>query len=683
MKGKTSLCLLLIAAMLITSVRPSSAASYTAATWLSPRSADWANDGKTFSSTQNYGAQPYKEIFTYREGGSLKNVVYCLSPQSRRTGGDALSDFSDSYISDTWWNSVLSVNGNEPGTSRKITELLSYILYFGYCGQIADHTALTAEDMADEAVLQAFDEALATQILVWELIVGERNADFSKRVPASGYDAVLDLVKPSMPGYEQFFKPMYDSVAGSVQRMLKTPSFLSETEDGAFRRKLAWDGSRYTLTLTDTNDCLAFWEFSGTGLSFTKDGNRLTVTADRLPNGDDIQITAAGTIHSRSMVVQASGSTYHWNDVQPTVIPGTHLSVSRNAYVKVYGDPAGNAAVTKVSADPAVSGGNSCYSMAGIRYGIYTSAACTALAKDSGGNDAVFTLTADGTAPALKMPPGTYYVKEISVPSGCGYALDAVTVRTVSVVPGETVTADFSDTPLDDPAGLIIRKTDENGRTHPEADLSGARYEIRFYAGQYTKADLPARADAAWVIETRKVGSLFYAQLSDTFRVSGDTAKYGSNPDGSYVIPLGTLTIREIQAPAGFKIEGSTMQLAAGNGSDASDGTILVNIVDRNSSVFVTSGNQAAGSSEGFEILQKEKSVPVTVNVRKVDSSGAPIRGVVFNLRYADADGTVRDHQMTTDPQGKVQWTGIPYGVRGTLYEVSAPAGYRVDPAGP
>ena len=85
MKGKTSLCLLLIAAMLITSVRPSSAASYTAATWLSPRSADWANDGKTFSSTQNYGAQPYKEIFTYREGGSLKNVVYCLSPQSRRT----------------------------------------------------------------------------------------------------------------------------------------------------------------------------------------------------------------------------------------------------------------------------------------------------------------------------------------------------------------------------------------------------------------------------------------------------------------------------------------------------------------------------------------------------------------------------------------------------------------------
>ena len=681
MKGKICLCLLLIAAMIMAPLRPASAATYTAATWLSPRTSDWSNDGKTFSELQNFGAQPYKEIFTYREGGALQNVVYCLSPQSRRSTGDVLTDFSDSYVSNTWWNAVLASNGNGPGTSKRVTELLSYILYFGYVGRIADHTVLTEEDMADAAVLKAFDEALATQILVWEVIVGERNADFSKRAPAAGYDAVLDLVKTSMPGYEQYFRPGYDRIAGSVQRMLKTPSFLSETADGAARNKFGWDGSKYTLTLTDTNDCLEFWDFSGPGLTFTKDGNRLIITAERLENDDDIPVTAVGTVHSRSMIVQASSGTYHWNDVQPTVIPGTHLTTSRNAYLSVYGDASGSVTLTKVSDDPAVSDGNSCYSFTGIRYGVYTNASCTALAKDYDGNDAVFTLTAAGTAGVLRMHPGTYYIKEISVPAGCGYRLDTETVKTVGVVPGESATVSFSDTPVDDPAGLTIRKTNEKGQTVPGADLSGARYEIRFYAGQYTKATLPARADAVWVIETKQVGSLFYAQLSDTYRVSGDTAKYGSNPDGSYVIPLGTLTVQEIQAPPGFQIEGSTMQLAAGDGSDAADGVSLMNIVDQNSSAFVRSGNQTADTSEGFEILQKEKSIPVIVNVRKVNSSGAPIRGVVFNLRYADADGTVRDHRMTTDSSGKAQWTGITYGIEGTLYEVSAPAGYKVDPA--
>ena len=681
MKRKRIISLLLIVTVTLSLITPASAATYTAATWLSPKASVWANDAKRFSSTQNYGAQPYKEIFTYREEGVLKNVVYCLSPQSRRVSGDILTDFSDSYISDTWWNEVLSVSGNNPGTSRRITELLSYLLYFGYSGQISAHTTLTEEDMTQAAILKAFDEALATQVLVWELIVGERNADFTKRSPASGYDAVLDLVKTSMPGYSDYFLPMYTRIESSVQRMLKTPSFLTETAETASRRKLSWDGSQYTLTLQDTNDCLEFWEFSGNGLRFSKEGNQLIITAERLPDAGDIQVTASGTIHSKSMIVQASSGSYHWDDAQPTVIPGINLSADRSGYLKVYGDPSGSLTLTKESSDPGMTDGNSSYTLAGICYKVYTDISCGAPATDTGGNEAVLTVQADGTANILTMFPGTYYVKEYSVPAGCGYLPDPVAVKAVSVTPGKTASVRFLDEPLDDPAGVVISKTNENGQIVPGADLSGARYEIKFYAGQYTRTNLPSAADAVWTIETKNKGGLFLARLADEFKVSGDNAKYGTHSNGSYVIPLGTLTIREVLAPSGFKIEGSTMQLAGGNGSDAADGTILVNIIDQNSAVFVKSGNQTADSSEGFEILQKEKSIPVTVNVKKINASGSPIPGVVFNLKYADADGVVRDHQVISDANGNVQWTGITYGIEGTLYEVSAPAGYKVDPA--
>ncbi len=678
MKRKKALSLLTALAMVLSLFAPSRAfaATYRASTWMSAYNGGWEHDEKNLLNGWHFQSDSRQMVFTYYppSGGQPVEAVYCIAPSNARHTGDYIEEFTESYITSQTWNNVLS------GTQVK--DLLSYVLYFGYTGQVSTTDSRWGNIPVNEpAVLKAFDEALATQLAVWEVIVGERNADFTKR-SAGGSDTVLSIVKTSMPGYNEYFLPKYNAIVNSVTQMLKVPSFLSGDQGSALRSKMEWNGSQYSVTLTDTNNCLDGWSFSGSGLTFSVSGNRLTITAPTLLNSDDLLITATRNITGRSMVIQtnADAATYSIGAIQPTAVPGTPVSTRKTAYVKAYGDAMGYATLTKSSSGTAMTNGNSSYSLNGITFGIYTNQGATALAKDTRGNDAILTVNADGTANTVTLLPGSYFVKEISVPAGSGYKL-STEVYPLTVSPNQTAMVRATDLPLNDPAGLVINKVDENGNVIAGANMAGAQYTLKFYAGQYTKTDLPATPDATWVIETKNVGGSFIARLSDDFHVSGDTAKYGKDStSGQYIIPLGTLTIQETKAPDGFKIEGSTMQLAGGNGSDATDGIILFNLVDRSSAVTVLSGNQAADASEGFGILQKEQRIPVTATVKKVDGAGNPIAGVVFNLNGPDPDGVVRDHRASTDARGFATWTNLPYGVQATLYEISAPAGYKLDP---
>ncbi|MFR8669983.1 MAG: collagen binding domain-containing protein [[Clostridium] leptum] len=59
--------------------------------------------------------------------------------------------------------------------------------------------------------------------------------------------------------------------------------------------------------------------------------------------------------------------------------------------------------------------------LAGAVFGVYTDPDCKTLAKDSNGNDARVTTRVSGNepdTPAITLDPGTYYVQEISAPSG-------------------------------------------------------------------------------------------------------------------------------------------------------------------------------------------------------------------------------------------------------------------------
>ena len=128
--------------------------------------------------------------------------------------------------------------------------------------------------------------AFATQLFVWETVVGERDADFD-HVSTGGYDAILSLVSPNHPLYSRIMD-YYDSIEYSVQSHAVCPSFMSRSSGGAKTIELAWDGSQYIAELTDTNRVLSQFTFSAseTGFHFSVSGNTLTITTDTAPTGN-------------------------------------------------------------------------------------------------------------------------------------------------------------------------------------------------------------------------------------------------------------------------------------------------------------------------------------------------------------------------------------------------------------
>lgn len=201
----------------------------------------------------------------------------------------------------------------------------------------------------------------------------------------------------------------------------------------------------------------------------------------------------------------------------------------------------------KSSSNTDITNGNSCYSLANAKYGVYSNAACTSQVS-------TFTTNANGTSNSINLEPGTYYVKEISAPEG--YYIDN-TVKTVSLSSGENKVVSFTDKPMDDPAAIVIQKKDKyTGNTiKGKKTLAGAQFTIKYYDGFYDRNNLPARATRTWVIETkertRPNGSKVYqAGLSDIYKVGGDNFY---KVDGAITIPRGTITIQETKAPDGYR----------------------------------------------------------------------------------------------------------------------------------
>ena len=144
---------------------------------------------------------------------------------------------------------------------------------------------------------------------------------------------------------------------------------------------------------------------------------------------------------------------------------------------------------------------------------------------------------------------GQYWVVETSAPQG--YAWDgtvypaAVSAGQCSAVNGGTVT----DQPTTDPVDMIISKVDaETGEaSQGDGTLAGAVFEVKYYDGWYDESNLPDQATRTWKLKTDVDG---FAGYNETYKVEGDAFYYSS--EGYVTIPLGTVTIEEVQAPTGY-----------------------------------------------------------------------------------------------------------------------------------
>ena len=292
--------------------------------------------------------------------------------------------------------------------------------------------------------------------------------------------------------------------------------------------------------------------------------------------------------------------------------------------------PTGTVSLSKTSANTGITSGNSCYSLAGAVYGIYSDAGCSAQ---------VTTLTTDagGNAAAVSLNAGTYYYKELTAPAG--YALDS-SVQSFTVTDGQNTALSVSDTPTNDPVIISINKVDsETGdMVQGGASLENAEFTIKYYAGYYNAGNLPADATRTWVLKTMKTPSGKYmAQLKNDYKIAGND--FYTTVAGNPCLPLGTISIEETKAPEGYNLEGAYLQV--GGVGEKITGKYVAQITQNGNLASLKGGNT-------FKVSDKIKRGDFKLTKIDTDNQNR-MSDIPFRVT---CKGTGESHIIKTDENG-------------------------------
>ena len=382
---------------------------------------EWGHDSLSF---MNGWSTATSRFTTIRAMGSYEgNICYCIEPGVPQQTGNTFTkkgeDFWDEYPSS--YNSTISPDD--------IKLFIGRIFQYGYTGTIS--TSWRSQNEGGDKLAHA----VATQLLIWETVVGERDADFNK-VGTGGKSAIVEQISTNHPLYSQIMS-YYNSIAASVQRHSKVPSFLAKSAGKARIIELEWNGEAYTATLTDTNGVLSDYVFSAStsGIRFSVSGNTLTITADDAPS-DTVTITAEKRNSQRRGVITWTDGVYGPNGkLQDTVTYAQTVNDPVKGYLNIKVSY-GSAKIVKTSEDGKVEG---------ISFTI-----------TGNGMNKTVTTGAGGVIQIDNLAPGVYTVTEQSYDK-----YEPQEVRRVTVVSGQVATVNFNNTLKR--GTLIVTKTSEDG----------------------------------------------------------------------------------------------------------------------------------------------------------------------------------------------------------------------------
>ena len=339
-------------------------------------------------------------------GSFSGNVGYCIEPGVHLSMGQSMTQYDENYFNNIQANGVIS--GDE------IRQYIGRILQYGYRGTVS-----TSWRTQNEAAANSIAHAYATQLLIWETIVGERDANFNHKA-ASGCSNVKDVVNAAHPLRSKIFS-YYDSMVASIQKHTVVPSFCNRSAGSAKTLELEWDGSKYTTTLTDANNVLSNYSFSASisGVSFSTNGNKLTVSMEKAPS-DAFTITASKKNSvRRGVVVWSEGKHGTGSSVQDVVSYAQEVGDPVSGYVKMKVSY-GSCQIVKTSEDGKVDGINFTISGNGINQTVTTA------------NGGKFQLD--------NLMPGVYTVTEQSIDKYVPQETHRVTV-----VAGQVATVNFNN----------------------------------------------------------------------------------------------------------------------------------------------------------------------------------------------------------------------------------------------
>ena len=272
-------------------------------------------------------------------------------------------------------------------------------------------------------------------------------------------------------------------------------------------------------------------------------------------------------------------------------------------------EPTYSVTLTKTSADVSITQGNSAYSLAGATYNVYKGT--------SGTGSVVATFTTDEAGHATLSTPledGTYSVKEVTPPKG--YKLDEKIY---------TFTINGADTNLsveDEPGTLTLKlkKRDSQTGSTPQgnASLAGAVYQVSYQLGGQTVTE-ELTSDASGNLGTLEgipFGTVTVKELTAPEGYRLDTEVHTYTVDGSqltgdvYELEVDDLT-EDVQR-GGLTIQKLDSQTGTIPQGDASLEGISFEIVNNSQNAVVVNGNTAAPGQVAMTITTNAAGVATT-----------------------------------------------------------------------
>lgn len=276
----------------------------------------------------------------------------------------------------------------------------------------------------------------ATQLIVWQITLGFRTSPTTlndKSYPVSGYSGTMTEQYCRNP----YFKNYYDRILSDMAAHYTRPSFTSNLLISAQTFEMEYDGGKYTLSLTDTNNVLSkFYVSASGGASVKINGNVLTITSSK-PINDAVSIKLnrrmPSTNHTTGFLIWSVPGKENANQDMVSGIKGENDPVP--AYLKIQ-TAAGNMKIVKTAEDGKVDG---------IRFHI----------SGNGVNQDV-TTGKNGEIQIDNLTPGVYTVTEQAYDK-----YEPQETRRVTVVSGQTATVTFNNKLKR--GDLKVTKTSEDG----------------------------------------------------------------------------------------------------------------------------------------------------------------------------------------------------------------------------
>lgn len=465
----------------------------------------------TITATSSLGSGSALYHMKYADGA----VAYCIEPGVH-------SDDSGTYregSSASWYNLPASV---QSGIALAMSLGYPSVDYGTASGDKNTSTIIKAQKWA------------ATQTVIWELICKYRSTYSYEDWGASPFYNCVS--KSRYPTYDLW----YDKLTAAMQAATMIPSFSAFTPRWCDTIELKKNAAgSYTATVTDDNEVLGDYNFaanSGSGITFTQRGNKLTITAT---------VAAAKTLTTEK-TYSATGSAYEIDPDRAVVcwydrfgryqaLAG-YTGVGRDpvkAYIKIKAvEEKGSLTINKVDAETGKS-------LAGVTYRLYNSAGKKVADAITG---------ADGKAVFKDLPQGKYSYQEIRAPSG--YVVDKTKYQITISATALNITAKRTNARAK--GSLTINKVDaDTGKA-----LAGVTYRLYDNAGKKV-ADATTGANGKAVFKDLPQGKYSYQEITAPSGYVVDNTKYqititatalNITQKRTNALAKGSITVRKVDA---------------------------------------------------------------------------------------------------------------------------------------